>query len=85
MPWKHWWHRWLTKNWEDDEWNGWEAYALRIAYLTVWMLGTLLMAPLILSEFLHSILYGLLLATVIFAVYSWVVVGHYPERPPVGA
>ena len=82
MPLKHRWHRWLTKNWDEDTWNGWEAYALRIVYLTVAMLGTLLVAPLILSEFLHSFISGLSVAAVIFAAYSWVIVGHYPERPP---
>jgi hypothetical protein len=82
MPLKHRWHRWLTKNWLEEEWSGWEATVLRIIYLTVAMLGTLLVAPLILTEFLHSIFYGLLLATVIFAAYSWVIVGHYPEQPP---
>ncbi len=84
MPLKHRWHRWLTKNWDEDNWNGWEAYALRIVYLTVAMLGTLLIAPLVLSEFLHSFVSGLILATVIFAAYSWVIVGHYPEQPPEG-
>ena len=85
MPWKHRWHQWLTRHWDEEEWNGWEATALRIVYLTVCMLGTLLAAPLILSEFLHSFVSGLVVATLIFAVYSWVIVGHYPEQPPAGA
>ncbi|MDE2167237.1 MAG: hypothetical protein KGJ66_12985 [Alphaproteobacteria bacterium] len=84
MPWKHRWHRWLTGNWDDVEWHGWKAAALRIVYLTVCMLGTLLVAPLILSEFLHGFFSGLGVATAIFAVYSWLVVGHYPEPPPAG-
>lgn len=82
MPWKHRWHRWLTRNWDDAKWHGWEAGALRIIYLTACMLGTLLVAPLILSEFLHSFFWGLGIATAIFLVYSWIVVGHYPEQPP---
>jgi len=82
MPLKHRWHRWLTKNWDEDRWNGWEATTLRIAYLTVAMLGTLLVAPLLLSEFLRGFFDGLGLAVVIFAVYAWVVVGHFPEMPP---
>ncbi len=85
MPLKHRWHRWLTKNWDEDEWNGWEATALRIVYLTVSMLATLLVSPLILSEFLHSFVSGMLVAIVIFVVYSWVIVGHYPEQPPEGS
>ncbi|MDE2229685.1 MAG: hypothetical protein KGL11_11680 [Alphaproteobacteria bacterium] len=85
MPWKHRWHRWLTRNWDADTWNGWEASVLRIVYLTVCMFGTLLVAPLILSEFLHSFVSGLVVATLIFVAYSWVIVGHYPEQPPDGA
>jgi hypothetical protein len=82
MPLKYQWHRWLTKNWDEDEWNGWEAMALRIVYLTLSMLATLLVAPLVLSEFLHSFVSGILVAIAIFGVYSWVIVGHYPEQPP---
>lgn len=85
MPWKHRWHQWLTKDWDDREWGGWPAYALRVAYLTLCLLATLLVAPLILSEFLHSFVSGVAVGALIFVVYAWVIVGHYPEEPPEGA
>jgi len=34
MPWKHRWHQWLTRRWDEDERNGWEANLLRIVYMT---------------------------------------------------
>ena len=84
MPWKHWWHQWLTKNWLEEEWNGWPGNLLRCVYLTVAFLGTLLVSPSLLSVFLHSFPLGFLVSALVFCAYSWVVVGHYPEPAPDG-
>lgn len=82
MPWKHWWHSWLTKNWDEDKWDGWEGNLLRCSYLTLAFLATLLVAPSLLSVFLSSFSLGILVAIIVFGVYSWIIVGHYPEPAP---
>ncbi|HXQ50636.1 MAG TPA: hypothetical protein VN802_06045 [Stellaceae bacterium] len=82
MPLKHWWHSWLTRHWDDQDWNGWPGNALRIVYLTVAMLATLLVAPSILAVFLNSFALGMAVSIVVFGLYSWIVVGHYPEPRP---
>jgi hypothetical protein len=82
MPLKHWWHSWLTRNWGDDEWNGWEGNLLRCFYLTVALLATLLFSPSLLTVFLHSFTMGLVVSLIVFGVYAWLIVGHYPEPRP---
>ncbi|HUJ03576.1 MAG TPA: hypothetical protein VLW75_08070 [Rhizomicrobium sp.] len=82
MPLKHWWHAWLTRHWDEDQWNGWEGTLLRCVYLTIAMFATLLVAPSLLSLFLRSITMGSVVSLLVFALYSWVIVGHYPEPRP---
>jgi len=82
MPLKHWWHSWLTRHWDEEQWNGWEGNLLRCVYLTVAMLATLLVSPSLLTVFLHSFTMGLAVAIAVFGLYSWVIVGHYPEPRP---
>lgn len=82
MPLKHWWHSWLTRHWNEDDWEGWEGNLLRWSYVTLALLATLLVAPSLLSVFLYSFTVGILVALVVFGVYSWLIVGHYPEPAP---
>jgi hypothetical protein len=82
MPWKHGWHSWLTRHWDEDDWNGWEGNLLRWSYVTLALLATLFVAPSLLSVFLYSFTVGILVAVVVFGVYSWLIVGHYPEPAP---
>ncbi len=81
MPWKYLWHAWLTRHWEEDQWNGWEGTLLRCVYLTVAMFATLLVSPSLLTLFVHSFTMGSLVALAVFGLYSWIIVGHYPEPP----
>jgi len=46
------------------------------------MFATLLVAPSLLSLFLRSITMGSVVSLLVFALYSWVIVGHYPEPRP---
>lgn len=82
MPLKHWWHSWLTRNWDEAQWEGWEGTSLRCFYMTAALLATLLVAPSLLSVFLHSFTMGFTVSAIVFAVYAWLIVGHYPEPRP---
>lgn len=82
MPWKHLWHAWLTRHWDEEQWDGWEGTLLRCTYLTLAMFATLLVAPSLLSLFVRDITMGSIVSLVVFAFYSWIVVGHYPEPVP---
>jgi len=84
MPLKHWWHAWLTRHWDQGQWNGWEGNLLRCSYLTVAMLATLLFSPSLLTLFIHSFAMGVAISIAVFGVYSWIIVGHYPEPVPEG-
>jgi hypothetical protein len=82
MPLKHWWHSWLTRHWDEENWAGWRGTLLRWVYVTLALLGTLLVASSLLTVFLHSFSLGLMVAVVVFGFYSWIIVGHYPEPRP---
>lgn len=82
MPWKHIWHAWLTRHWDEDEWNGWEGTVLRLVYLTVAMFATLLVAPSLLTLYVHSFTMGCVVSIGVYGLYAWILVGHYPEPPP---
>jgi hypothetical protein len=82
MPWKHLWHAWLTRHWDEHQWSGWEGTLLRCTYLTIALFATLLVAPSLLSLFVRDTTMGSIVSLVVFALYSWVLVGHYPEPVP---